>query len=374
VKKNSLLVVIAILSVFLVGIGTSYAIYGVPDDVPGQDLVWPIMCAKNVGAPNSLNTNWAIADVIGGTPDNNGNVATMACVVKDIKSVPVFDFGYVWTPLDVVVDNCEALVATMTSNSQTALVQKINGVDYYEGYIQCTQTTGQLDDNEIANRFMNNIYLVDPPLGFASGFNGPSLEDGAAAFGASTFLGENSDTVQVTAGRIFARYYLNNAAANSWDWWILLMGRNQYNTINVSSTRVLNGQVCDEAEHCQSVIIPIPNELNIISVADVLPGAPLITTFPRAGFAEFTINESGTRNLIGGTGSFSLVGTANNPTLASIPYYSMYGWSYERAQAGSVLANFDVVHPIFRTYCSGGPSGAGASDNLTNCICTGNGC
>lgn len=373
-KKKSLLTAIVILSVLLIGIGTSYAIYGVPDDVPGQDLVWPIICAKSPSASNSLNTNWAIADLLGGTPDGNGNVATTACVIKTVKSVPVFDFGYVWTPFDVVVDDCETLVSTLTTNNKAALTVTISGVDYYAGYVQCQQTSGILGENEVENRFMNNLYLIDAPQGFASGFNGPSMEDGSGTPAVGNFLGELGDNAQVTAGGIFARYYLNNQNANSWDWWILLLGRNQYNTLNVQSVRVLNGVVCDEAEHCQSVIIQIPDELNIIDVADHLPGAPLILTYPRAGFGEFEITEDGVRNIQGVPGTFSLTGTSNNLVVSPQPFYSLYAWSYERAQAGSVLANYDVIHPMFRTYCSGGPLGDGASINFTDCICTGTGC
>jgi hypothetical protein len=377
VKKKSLLAAIVILSVLLIGIGTSYAIYGVPDDVPGQDLVWPIICAKTPVASNSLNTNWAIADLVGGTPDANGNVATTACVIKTVRSVPVFDFGYVWTPYDVVVDDCESLVSTLTTNNKTALTVTIGGVDYYAGYVQCQHTNGITGDNFVTNRFMNNLYLIDAPQGFASGFNGPSLEDGSGTPAASNFLGEFGDQVQITAGQLFARYFINNTNANSWDWWILLMGRNEYNTINVQSTRVLNGSVCDEAEHCQSVIIEIPDELNIIDVAEHLPGAPLITTYPRAGFGYFTINEQGHRILLGDAGEFTLVGTSNNGVVSSQPFYSAYAWSYERAEAGNAFANYDVIHPMFRTYCSGAGDDFGPTTgplSFTDCGCTGTGC
>ena len=68
VKKKSLLI-IAILSVLLVGVGTAYAVIGVGDDVPGQDLVIPFMCGRtDVDSSNTLNTLYTIAEVKGGGP------------------------------------------------------------------------------------------------------------------------------------------------------------------------------------------------------------------------------------------------------------------------------------------------------------------
>lgn len=372
-KIRSLLTIVAMLSILLFGIGTAYAVYGVPDDVPGQDLVWPSICVKTPGATNTLNTNWAIAELTGGTPDQNGCVAELSCALKSVTSVTVLDFSYCFTPFDVVTDNCAALTAGLTTTQKTALTQTYNGIAYLSGYIQCTQITGAPVSNpthQIVDRFMNNVYIVDTPLGFASGFNGPSLEDGTGAFGASTFLGENGDTVWITAEDVFLRYFINNADPNTWDWWILLLGRNQYNTINITSTRILDGFICDEAEHCLSVSVPIPVELNVINVADFLPGSPLNTAFPRAGFGRFKVKESGVLSAIGAAGSFTITGTANNPAVTGKTYYSMWGWSYQRAVAASLIGDFDVIHPMFRTYCIGGNTGTGAAEDESTCNCS----
>jgi hypothetical protein len=384
VKIRNLFVLVAMLSVFLFGIGTAHAIYGVQDDVPGQDLVWPVICAKTPSPANSLNTNWAIADLIGGSTNLAGNVIAANCVIRDITSHPIFDFGYVWTPFDVVVDNCESLVATTTPANRTALTVTLDGVQYYQGYIVCSQVNvpclgGLTCASQIQDRFMNNVYLVDTPLGFASGFNGPTIEGNGTLLVAgstpaiSTGLGENATpgpATEIAAEDVYFRYYLDNTLASTWDWWIVLMGRNQYNTVNITGTRILDGVVCDENEHCLSVQIPVPNELNVLSVADFLPGAPLDTSYPRAGFGAFVIHESGTRALGGGgVGSFTLTGTINNPFAGATTYYSVYGWSYQRAQAASLVQDFDVIHPMLRKYCSGVPSGSGAPDNSTVCDC-----
>jgi len=404
VKKKSLLALIAILSVFLVGIGTANAIYGVDDAVPAQDLVWPVMCAETPG-PNpaasnsdltSLNTNWAIADLIGGSTDLSGHSVTANCTLWSQKSTLIFDFIYTWTPFQVVVDDCQSLL-TRHPNAKLVDLDGVNGPDlritvdgisYWAGYITCTQVgitpVGGAVQPTI-DRFMNNVYLVDLPLGFASGFNGPSLE--GENIPSDSMMGELGSAFHITAHDVFARYYINNdpfANPNTWDWWIFLLGRNQYNLVdNITSTRILNGYICDENEHCQSLAIPIPWELNIISIDPHLPGSPFFTplgntdssvpqTFPKAGFGTFTVSETGS---LAGQGGFTITGTVNNaqaPGGLTVPaYYSMFGWSYQRAQAAtSTLQDFDVMHPVFRTYCSGAVPGSGPLDNYGSCSCT----
>lgn len=406
-KKKSLLTAIVFLSIFLVGIGTSYAIYGVPDDVPGRDLVWPVFCVETPGpnpAPNnaaatSLNTNWAIADLLGGSIDIAGDVATANCTLYSKKSTLIFDFIYTWTPFQVVVDDCQSLLTRHPNgklvdndlDGKPDLEYIIDGVKYWAGYITCTQQgiipIGLQVPNQPQNRFMNNLYLVDLPLGFASGFNGPSLEGEPAGPSADSMFGEAGAVWHMTAHGLFTRYFINNDPAsypNTWDWWIVLSGRNQYNLVdNITSTRILNGYICDENEHCQSLAVPIPYELTVIDVDPLLPGSPFFTpidnespavaqTFPKAGFARFTVTESGSLAV---QGAFTIAGTVNNaqaPGGALKPaYYSLFGWNLSRAQAASnILADFDVIHPMFRTYCSGGVAGTGPTQNFGSCSCT----
>jgi hypothetical protein len=83
VKKRSLLIIVAMLSICLFGIGTAYAVTGVADDVPGQDVVFPIICEGTVNASGqpvfgSLNTIWAIADK-GSEGDPTCTVAESVC-------------------------------------------------------------------------------------------------------------------------------------------------------------------------------------------------------------------------------------------------------------------------------------------------------
>ena len=360
------------------------------------------MCAETPGpnpalsnsAATSLNTNWAIADLIGGSTNLSGEAVTANCSLWSRKSTLIFDFTYVWTPFQVVVDDCQSLLTRhpnaklvdQNMDSIPDLEYTIDNVKYWAGYITCTQEgivpIGSGSPLDPINRFMNNVYLVDLPLGFASGFNGPSLE--GTGNPSDALMGEDGSANHITAHGIFARYYVNNdpiANPNTWDWWIFLAGRNQYNLVdNITSTRDLSGYICDENEHCQSLSVPIPWELTVISIDPLLPGSPFFTplgnhssavlqNFPKAGFGAFTVHELGS---LAGQGGFTIYGTVNNDDAPGTtpPYYSLFGWSYQRAQASTALADFDVIHPVFRTYCSGAVPGDGPDDNFGDCSCT----
>jgi hypothetical protein len=154
---------------------------------------------------------------------------------------------------------------------------------------------------------------------------------------------------------LYPRYFLLNDTAlfpDTFNWWMFLLGRNQYSTPNVTSVRNLEGIICDEEENCQSTTIPIPNELNIVSVAPILPGAPLHPAgFPKGGFAVLNIVEHGNALVLGG---FTIHGSRNVTTslpLALSNWYSVFGWSYERAEDSSATLSWDVVHPMFRDWC-----------------------
>jgi len=359
VKIRSLLTVVAALSLLLFGVGTAHAVFGVADDVPARDVVIPVICG--VDATNEINTNWAIADVLGaGVVDLNGFVAHALAHLHNVSSKHVHDYSYDWTPNDVVVDNCKALTAALSPAEKTDMTVTISGVDYYAGYVVVNQNNGPGPVfTTVLERFTAWVYLVDALKGFASGFNGLSMEFGtndAANGGLREAFSIGGVSQAITAFTLYPRYFLNNDTAlfpDTYNWWMVLLGRNQYNTLNVTSTRFLEGFICDEEENCQSTGIPIPVEFNVIDVGPILPGLPLHPAgFPKGGFALLNIVEHANGIIVG---AFTIHGTRNVSTslpLALTDWYSVFGWSYERAQATSVLASWDVIHPMFRTYCN----------------------
>jgi hypothetical protein len=361
VKKKSLLVVIAILSVLLVGAGSAYAVLGVADDVPANAVVVPIICG--VGA-NGLNTTFAVAettcppvlDPLVTTPDGNAVIMTHASV-RNSCSQEVYTFNKPFTCYDVESFNCKDLIEAMSPGAQNQMKISVEGTDYYAGYMILNNITSP--DNDL----IGWTYLVDLNLGFASGFNMIGLEDGAGAR-----LEEDGGAIAISAFDFMPRYFVLNDKAETHNWWIVLAGRNQLGNFtcrnasgsdvvisNCSSailSRSLKGIICNEQEDCPDFEFGIPRELNIIDVEKNLPGSLHPAGFPKGGFAKLGIVERG--DFLGT--SVQVNGSVDGLTVCGLTagnFYSIFGYAYQREQADTSTLSWDVVHPMHRDYCLG---------------------
>ena len=384
-KIRNVISVVAMLSLFLFSAGTASAIYGVNDAVPGQDVVIPIICEGYPNPPSGqptlggLDTIFAIAEKGGGTPAfPNEYVVCAKVFVKDKRSVERYDTEYCWTKYDVVGDSCSNLIKEMGVANQVEMnITTSDGRRYFAGYVEISQTwvpPAGLDpeNNVISNRFIPWVYLTDLNKGFASGMNGITAEDGIGPR-----IGEDAGNVAVAAGQIFPRIFIMNNKADTWNWWMLLLGRNAYTQLTLPSfQRDLTCFLCDEEEDCKSKDIPIPNELNLINVLDVINQSLIPACWfagepacPIAGFGRCGIREVG--EVLVPPALISISGTANAPTIDPLygqnPWYSLYGWSYQRAQMSTTTLSWDVIHEMHRLYCSGAIPGAGPSDNAIEC-------
>ncbi len=305
------LVLALMLGVLFFGYGTSQAILGVADDVPGTDVVIPFMCEKG----GTFNTLWAVGEV-------SGAAQTADILVYDIRSTLVYDDEEVWTPRDIVAGNCQDLIAGMSAVQKAALEITFAGKTYYAGYL--------IYYNDFPNRnvFVPWVYLVDLPKGFASGFNGYAAEGVVTLAGLQETLitQEASTPTPITARAMFPRYLILNDKPETATWWIILKGANSPGAPN---NHRMDGVICNEEERCISLTIQLPNELNIINVGPHVP-AILHTGFPKAGFGLFNMLP------YAGTGGFAT--------------FTTLGWSYQRAQGSSVAGTWDVIHPIHRLY------------------------
>lgn|GEM_PF-1712517 len=379
-KIRNLLAVVAMFSLFLFGIGTAHAITGVADDVPGFDIVMPIICEATLDGAGAIvrdgnddpvfggmNTIWAIADAGGScneictlaesvcTPaDHTIGVVSTNVFVYDKTSVVRLDTDECWSKKDVIANDCQTLIKQMANSDQEQMLQKIGGRDYFVGYVLYSQADAC--DDCFDNRFVSWVYLQDVVRGFSAGFNAVSGEWG---FGPG--LTEDFE-VGITAHTVFPRYFILNNDAETFNWWIFLLGRNQASFgPQANLTRKLACFWCDEFENCTSKDLNIPNELNIINVANELPALAGNVGFPKRGFAFCDIVERGflpgqaTETVITGTMSFT---SDNEGTECTDPEtYSLLGWSYQRAIPVSSPQKISVIHPIHRTYCARGSGG-----------------
>lgn len=355
------------LSVLLFGIGTAHAVLGVADDVPANALTLPIICGKD--ATNGLNTVFAVAETTCPDPFSDPQISVtdgLAAVlghfsVRNSCSDEVWTFDHYWTCHDIESFNCKSIVADMPATAKTKMEITINSKVYYAGYLILDEISngGGLVNPDL---FIGWVYLEDLGLGFASGFNAVGLE-----VNPGTRLEENAGAGPITAHMLFPRYLLLNNQPETYNWWIILAGRNQMGTVTCGATnqitygpgcstlslsRSLSGVICNEEEDCPDLDFGIPRELNIINVADEIP-ATIHAGYPKGGFGIFTIVESG--NL--GTASISITGTRAVNSICVVDgdqYYSIFGWSYQREQSGNQNPglSWDVIHPVHRIYCN----------------------
>jgi hypothetical protein len=385
VKKRNLFAVVAMLSVLLLSAGTALAVIGVNDLVPGRDQIVPIVCEGTVDANgqnpvlSGIDTLFAIAEKDGANGEffelsgKEGKYVVCADVyVFDDRSERRYDDVFCWTAYDVVTDSCSAIIKRMSSAGRIAMKNSSNGKSLFTGYVGIVQRDSGIA-NSLSNRFVTSAYLTDLGKGFASAMGAPSAEDGTSVF---NDLGEAAGNYAVAAESIYPRIFIMNDKVETFNWWMLLLGRNEYTVLSLPAfTRFLDCQVCDEQENCDSETIEIPDELNIINVRDSVPAVAIPACFgtpgcPISGFARCTIREEGA--------TFAdphvvITGTANYPALdpaAPTSWYSLYGYSYQRAAESTATLSWDVIQEIPRVYCSGAYVGTSGSGNDAPCTFT----
>jgi hypothetical protein len=382
VKIRKLLTIAAILSLLLCGaVGTAYAVLGVDDYVPGQDLVVPFICGRNAGT--TLNTLYTFAEVKGTDISHDPWVFTDRLLYNS-RSASIIDFPTTFTARDLLSFDC---VTDFTGQSETTkdfYTITVNGIQYLAGYVVLRQNSANdgvctlhnigaacasnLDcvdsggigvcDKTLQNRFIGWTYLVDLPKGFASGFDAISEE-----YGAGPNLGEDAGNAPVTAYTLYPRIYVHNDPAtypDTWNWWIILAGRNQLDcgVVTPFPGRELTGVICSPEEVCPSFSVLIPDELNVIDMMTQVPQVATIPGFPKSAFAIGDVVEQ--TAYLGMT--VTLYGTINPGLCGNIfPAYSLYGWSYQRAESdqNAPSLSWDVAHPMHREYCTEG------ADSLT---------
>lgn len=295
-----LVTLVALFTLVLLSYGTAQAVLGVDDNVPGTDLVIPLICEKG----GTLNTLYAIGEVW-------GLPVTADRIVLNSRSEVIYDDVIDLTELDVLAGDCQALVAGMSNAQRSALEVTIGGKTYYVGYMAIVN-----DNWPDWDELISWSYLVDLPKGFASGFNGLSFE-GYVTNQLCEFDSVAWNPVCSTAILFFPRYFILNDKPDTWNWWIFLYGDNDAN-------RVLEGYICNEEEQCISLRIPVSRELNIIDAGTYIPNA-LHAGYPKAGFGWLINVETDYDN-------------------------GAFGWAYQRAQGNSVAGTWDVIHPIHKIY------------------------
>lgn len=295
---KKLIAVAAILSVMFLGAGTSQAVLGVPDAVPGEDILIPFFMVSMTGegSDNSLIT---ITDVNGA-----GAVDCLHLRLYDVNSVEQYDEWIDMSQFDVYVTDALTLVNSMSVLGKAALEVDLDGDgtnDHWVGYIH-------FERNPLfaGNDFIAHVYQVAVADGMVAGYTGVSLEDATAvadtrleaysgfgldfqgleAFSAGGLLAaEQILTGAVVAPaaqfRLLPRVYVYDNTVNSTNFLIIWT---DVEPLLVPAPGALHVNFYDEDENAISSPINIPDELNFIDIKTIYP-AVLTNVAPAAYIA-----------------------------------------------------------------------------------------
>jgi hypothetical protein len=181
-EMKKFIAVAAILSVMFLGIGTSQALVGMPDAVPGTHLVQPFFLVPIPGTSGTDNTLMTFTEVKG--LDVGGQ--NLHWTIWNRHSKHMADGNVPYTPFDVVVLNAQELVLDSVSELMLEELEvdlDRNGInDYYMGYITYENSNtvivapdpgvpgvpGPRVDPDVgvgADNFIGHMYIVDIPTG-----------------------------------------------------------------------------------------------------------------------------------------------------------------------------------------------------------------
>ena len=305
---KKLIAVAAILSVMFLGAGTSQALMGVPDAVPGRDILVPffLVSMPGEGSDNSLIT---VTDVTGVCIDPFDVVDPLHLTLMDIDSNVVFDKWIDMTEFDVYVTDAKSIILDEMSIAGRAALEidldGVGGVDHWAGYIHF-----EADDGMAVAPFLNNfiahVYQVSVSDGMVAGYTGVSLEDAAGGAGDPVMLVgygdltlDFNDVEALSANalhgakellrtaapaavladwfRLMPRYYLYDAASENYlIIWTDVFDGNADGDLDDATDIALPGDLhinfFDEEENVISSTITIDHELNFIDLKNVIPG------------------------------------------------------------------------------------------------------
>jgi hypothetical protein len=349
--KKSVIIGLAVLLLTLFS-STAYCTEG-----PSQTIVFPLICevpsVKTLPlAPEHLDMVLNLANVT--------NVDTyVSAIVSNFRSRFEYDYSVHLSPYDMSRETCRGIVnAIFPTSGQSDMIQTIGGKQYYVGYIEydgdvadpasSAQLIGWAEIETLSTLIAGGSpkkLQIWEKLYTDTGFNGvPDFyEDVNAATAITGTVGNGISWIINTNQTLMPRYRIANSDPDTYNWWIIMTPSDALTTPYSSCTRRLECFMCDENENCLSENIPLPNQVNIINVADWVPAALFpAATYPKSGFARCEVTMEG----------FSSTSTGSNPC-GNAGNEQYLGWSYQHT-LGSFNLETALILPMHR-YVGGFP-------------------
>jgi hypothetical protein len=309
-KMKKLIAVAAILSVMFLGAGTAQALMGVPDQVPGRDILVPffIVSMPGMGTDNALVT---VTEVMGQdfdiAPGDAGYGTSVHLIVYDRDSVQRYDEWITLTPFDVYVTDALTIINAMNVDDRAACEYDMDGDgtnDCYVGYMHFDNLEESPLVGDQINNLISHVYQIAATLGIVAGVNGVSLEDALGGDGdpAGRLVGYGPDWGEVEAlsanALHAANLLLDGGSPEDAGWFRLLLRVYLHNENSVNQLIIwtdhagdevifpgdagsaddmplpglLHVNFFDEEENAVSANITLDHELNFINVAKIYPG------------------------------------------------------------------------------------------------------
>jgi len=281
---KKIFIVLSVLAALIFSVAPSQALLGMPDDVPGKDVILPFLVS--MPGTGNINTLLVLTDVYGGWAATNDFHYT----VFTKTSVTVYDDNIGGTKYDIIATDAYSIIAKMAPLEAKKLEIDLDGDgtnDHYAGYIYFEGAN--LTNTTIGQFMINNI-----PAGVAAAANAavkeyntaakcPQLINGqsvelfsANALASAKSLEVGGACVNAAGFGLYPRYYINDGGGNAHTYLLI------WNSTNAPAVD-LHVWYFNADEKYVSSNIPLPYELNIIDIEKYLP-LGLHSAYPKEGF------------------------------------------------------------------------------------------
>ena len=357
---KKIFIVLSVLAALIFSVAPSQALLGVPDDVPGYDVLLPFFLASMPGHGNT-NTLLVISDVHCGLDTGPGGAPTdnFHYTVYTKRSETVYDDVLPGTTCDIIPTDALSIINLMAPSQRTKLEIDLDGDgvnDHYAGYIYFENWSTPLNNSVGAQ-----ILLVDLAKGMASSANAPVKETvtngvcpqftalysgalveqfSADALSAATGNQRGLGCLNAQAFGLYPRYFVNSA--NSGKTYLFIWKDRNWGTAAIPYTE-LHVLFFNAEEDAVSSNIPLPDELNIIDIEQHIPASLHSGVYPKEGFIQIETPD------ISGNGFFGDMEWVG------------YTWIKD---VGAASESWTVLNPMWRD--SGPPWDSANSTNRVN--------
>lgn len=294
---KKLIAVTAILSIMFLGIGTSQALMGVPDNVPGRDVLVPF-CLISMDGFGDDNTLIDIIEV-GDAGDWEGkyipkqvrdDMTYIHITVYNIDSVKVHNFHRELTPYDMFITDGLTILGQMGSDDKDACRIDIDGngeFDHWAFYLYVQNENSKANNNLIAHAYQVSVAdgvvaaYIPPSLELAKsghatnliGYDADPFDAQVEAFSAQALYTAKQNLLGISGNatpdwfRLMPRYLLKDETSKNY----LILWTDEEADFTFNLPLELHLYYLDEEENAYSDSLYIEHELNFIDLYYKIP-------------------------------------------------------------------------------------------------------